>query len=172
MKRETLKQNLHQYFISNPKEKELILEHFIHLADEIKLTVTWSGPPVICSLIKRLNSCVGSHYLVFDIPPDIRDVNRSSSLSPIHSCDPFTSSCPFITSIIHSLPPYRGTVTASPFKQMGQLTEPSLLVFIYITIKINWINTLGGRAISPIHSPSWPLPLTSENYCSTLLFAV
>lgn len=54
----------------------------------------------------------------------------------------------------------------------GQMEEPPLLVSMQVTIKNRGINTLAGRAISAIRSLSRPLPLTLENYCPTVLFAL
>lgn len=52
------------------------------------------------------------------------------------------------------------------------MTEPSQVLSIYVTIKTHWINTQAGTAISTIHSLSRPLPLTFENFCPAVLFAL
>lgn len=81
---------------------------------------------------------------------------------------------PIQSHIIDFISALRATVISVPstIYTNGQMTEPSQLLSIYVTIKTHWINTQAGTAISTIHSLSRPLPLTFENFCPAVLFAL
>lgn len=164
---ESIVQNAEQSKASSSKAlNECINSYMFHL---IQSSIHSSTPLVICSLIITLKGFLVSLHSPFESQkPEMCAVIQGQvillfTLSPV----PFISSCPFTrSSFIHT------QLLPSPFPQMDRWLSHSSSCPSMLPLKTHWIDTLGGTVISAIHSLSSLLPLTSENCCPTLLFAL